>query len=313
MTGDHKEREHSKFSASGSERWLNCPASVALEEASPPSADSFWSKEGTLAHECLEAMLLRKPLPDSFDVTQEMIDYVTQVVQKIRAIHTATGGILLVEKRVWATYIHEEMFGTCDMIVAKVDDWLHIGDFKYGAGHVVNPEKNTQLIQYALSVAESYDWRFPKITMHIFQPRAGKNWHKRWTITMEELKDFWLPLWEKGVARCESRHAKPFPGSWCHWCRAKFTCPAKADKRAQEIRNVFETNPIESEANNGLKKAGKEKGHGQQAGAKATPQKGQGRQGQTKRVTFTQVETEDEADPDDWGGLFRGYDPDGSQ
>ena len=39
------ERAHSKLPASGSVRWLNCAASVALEEKSPPSPDTPWSLE----------------------------------------------------------------------------------------------------------------------------------------------------------------------------------------------------------------------------------------------------------------------------
>jgi len=253
---NHSERAHSKFSASGSERWLNCSASVALEEQSPPSVDNFWSKEGTLAHEVLEAVLNRAPIPDSFDVTREMISNVEKVARKIRAIQQAEGGTLLVEKRVYATFIHEEMFGTCDAIIAGNDRTLHIIDFKYGAGHIVAAEKNTQLIQYALSVAESYDWDFDRVKMWIMQPRAGENWFKSWTITIDELKNQWLPLWQKGVARVESGRTRTFAGHWCHWCRAKNICPEKQEQRVAKVANYFNNESIEREVY-GIKKENK--------------------------------------------------------
>lgn len=229
------------FSASGAERWLNCPGSVALEEASPPSADSPWSLEGTKAHELLESELNGATIFG----TGEMVGHVYRTAQKIKAIHKSAGGTLFVERRVYALFLDPEMFGTCDAIIAGDDGWLHIIDFKYGAGHVVSPEKNPQLIQYALSVAESYNWDFDKVKMWILQPRAGENWYKSWTITMDELQNIWWPVWAAGVGRVRKAPLKKInPGHWCHWCRAKLTCPAKQEKRTTEIVNRFQSNPI---------------------------------------------------------------------
>jgi hypothetical protein len=275
-TGNHKERAHSKFSASGSERWLNCPYSVAAEEKAPPSKDSFWSKEGTLAHECLEAKLSGKPYPTSFDVTEEMIGHVERAAAKVRAILNSFGGRMLVEKRVWATFIHPEMFGTCDVIIAGNDRTLHIIDFKYGAGHVISPVKNTQLIQYALSAAESYDWDFDRVKHWILQPRSGTDWHKSWTIPIEELMTFWLPLWHKGVERVKRGSDRPAPGSYCHWCRAKLTCPAKTATRVEKITNEFNQSPLTNEVQtNGFKEesgeARQEKGKQKSKGKKEKP------------------------------------------
>lgn len=241
---NHQERAHSKFSASGSERWLNCAASVALEEQAPPSADNFWSREGTLAHEVLEAMLNRRRLPEDFDVTETMIGHVERVVKKIRAIQAAEGGGLFVERKVFASFIHPEMFGTCDAFITGEDGTLHVIDFKYGAGHIVKAEKNTQLIQYALSIAESYDWGFDQVKMWIMQPRAGKEWFNSWLISMRDLREVWLGLWHKGVARVESGRAKPYAGAWCHWCRARSICPVKQEKRAEKIADVFNSKPL---------------------------------------------------------------------
>ena len=279
MSG-HGERAHSKFSASGSERWLKCPASVALEEAAPPSIDTFWSKEGTLAHEVLEKVLARQEFDLPFDVSREMLEHVNAVAAKIRAIHKASGGVLLFETRVFASFIHEEMFGTCDAIIAGANGILHIVDFKYGAGHVVDAKENTQLIQYALSAAESYDWDFTHVSMHIMQPRGGGEWHKRWTITIKELKEFWLPLWVSGVARVERGHNKPFPGSHCHWCRAKnFNCSAKMEMRQEKISNVFESNPLPKEKiNHGIKEKSKAKETSRQVRGQTARQENEGRQ-----------------------------------
>ncbi len=249
MTGHHKERAHSKFSASGSERWLNCPASVELEEASPPSPENHWSKEGTLAHEVLEALLLNKPLPESFDVTNEMVGHCERVVQKVKAIKNSFGGVMLVEKRIYNLAIDEEMFGTCDVIILGRDRTLHIIDFKYGQGHVVDPTENTQLIQYGLGAADACFWgeSFDRVKFWIMQPRVGKNWHKSWVLPIEKLEGYWQDLWHKGVARVRRGGHKPMPGSWCHWCRAKLTCPAKNEKRVTQMTDMFLNNPLPNE------------------------------------------------------------------
>lgn len=234
-------RAHSKFSASGSERWLNCAASVELEEKAPPSPDTPWSKEGTKAHELLE--LLLKNRNGQFvrkDYPTEMTFHCQKTAKWIFNEHKKlVDSVLLVEKRVYNNEIHPEMFGTCDAIVAQYMGTLHIIDFKYGAGHLVSPIKNTQMIQYALAVAEAYDWKFERVKMSIVQPRAGNKFAESWEISILELKKQWLPLWKKGVERVERGNAKPFPGSWCHWCRAKATCPAKNETRFTEIENKF--------------------------------------------------------------------------
>jgi hypothetical protein len=242
MSG-HSLRAHSRFSASGSERWLNCAASVELEKDCPNVSSSF-ADEGTKAHEILERFLLSDNWPAlireyemDFLTPPEMLTYVLMSAKKIKAL--AQGKLLLVEKKIFNTFIHEDMFGTCDVIIPDHGKKLHIIDFKYGMGHVVKPQQNTQLIQYALGAAESYDWKFSKVEMSIIQPRVGKNWFSTWVIDMTELKTRWLPLWHKGVARVEKGNNKPFAGHWCQWCKAKQKCPVKNAVREMEISNAF--------------------------------------------------------------------------
>ena len=53
-------KAHAKLSASSSERWLNCPGSIALIDKAPPPRESKYALEGTTAHECMEKMLLNE-------------------------------------------------------------------------------------------------------------------------------------------------------------------------------------------------------------------------------------------------------------
>lgn len=262
---DHAERKHSKFSASGAERWLNCPASVELEEASPPSQDSKWSLEGTLAHEVLESILRGAAiLDDHFDITEEMVEQCNRVAIRIESIRKLAKGKLYVEQRVHARFIHAEMFGTCDAIIdgGKV---LYIIDFKYGQSEV-SPVKNPQLIQYALSVAGSNNWKWERAELWIMQPRI--NHFKSWSVSMKDLREHWRPLWNSGVLRVLRNHSKPFPGHWCHWCRAKFTCPAKNEQRVNQIVDRFSNQPLTEEETNGVKEKGSQKEVGKKTNRK---------------------------------------------
>lgn len=291
-TNTHALRAHSKYSASGSERWLNCAASVELEEMSPPSKDTFWSLEGTRAHEVLEQILLGQEPILNFDTPDEMIEHVQKCAKEIFKIQ-AKKHKLLVEKRVYNTEVHPEMFGTCDAIIPAYGECLHIIDFKYGSGHVVDAVKNTQLIQYALAVAETYFWDeqlLPKIKMHIMQPRGStKNWHKVWTISMRELKNEWLPLWHKGVARVEKGLSKPFAGAHCHWCRAKdHICPLKNEIKLNRTIDKFKSiNPFTEGIPNG-KEENSKKESSQKGVKKHNPfeEKSEGKKSKAREKSF---------------------------
>lgn len=225
---------------------MNCAASVELEEGKP-DIDTYWGKLGTVAHECLEAELNGVPWPEHFEVDETMTGYVEWAAAKVRRIlkEAGPGARMYVEKRAWAMFIHPEMFGTCDVIIVS-PFWrrLYIIDFKYGESHIVKADRNTQLIQYALSVAESYDWNFAEVQLWILQPRATKQGYDYARMPMTELRNYWLPLWHKAVARVERGGTKPIPGAWCHWCKARLECPAKQENRVKEITNAFKT-PIE--------------------------------------------------------------------
>lgn len=268
-----QDRAHSKFSASGSETWLNCAASVALQEAAPAGVDTVWSVDGTEAHDVHEIV--------GKIVTNKDVKAVRGVVSalklstndKVKHALTSWGLIfkvikdaglvnpeILIEKRIHNSDIHPEMFGTGDAIVFVLGGELHIFDYKYGQGHIVNPKENTQMIQYALGVAAKYEYNFSEVVVHIIQPRGGGNIHKFWGLSIGDLKNKWRPLWLKGVARVESGTAKPFVGSHCYWCRAggnnvdkKVTCPAKKDQiqesRHEKVINKF-TEGVENESEN---------------------------------------------------------------
>ena len=271
---NHKDRKHSKFSASGSERWLNCAPSMALEELSPPSKDNVWSIDGTKTHEVHEALL--KMYNEGVPLTKENIrkritennepERIARALQSVKLIiETALeyDCEIIPEQRIGQEFIHEEMFGTCDAILPQHFGRLHIFDYKDGSGHIVDAEENTQMIQYALGWAHYFDWNFVDVEVHICQPKAGNTWHKSWVVTIEDLQKIWVPKFVLGVQRAEAYQTRGVKysfnkGSWCHWCRAKATCPEQNESRFAKITERFNT-PIDDEegGNNGKKEKGK--------------------------------------------------------
>ena len=50
-------KKHALYSASGSERWINCPASICLSDGQPDLPTIAAATEGTSAHSVLEDVL----------------------------------------------------------------------------------------------------------------------------------------------------------------------------------------------------------------------------------------------------------------
>lgn len=268
----HGGRKHSKYSASGSERWTECPGSVALSEGKPDK-DNVWSVEGTQAHEVHEAALLSlieyggkdsvmklpawfSPVarsPHMFTPTHLqkshalMFHHGTNSARFIYQLHKETpDSEILVETRVALKFIHPEMFGTFDGAVIEHFGTLHIFDYKYGAGHSVSPKKNLQMIFYAVGLAEKYGWNFKRARLWIVQPRIrGYDGPVYWDIPIHELKRY-VGFFREGVARVENSPDVFKEGSWCHWCKGKGVCPLKTDKRINKAKEIF-SKPIGDE------------------------------------------------------------------
>lgn len=242
---EHKERAHSKYSASGADRWLSCPASVALSEGLPDKS-SPWAEEGTQAHEALENVLTGNHLA-LIDVRSNMLTVVLESAAFITTLyHAHASADFLVEQRVHLDFIHPEMFGTFDSAIVDHFGTLHVFDFKYGQGHAVSPVKNWQMIFYGVGLAYRYGWNFQKVRLWIIQPRIrGYDGPVFWDVGITDLKEYAEKL-RAGVERVEREPHDLNEGAWCHWCRAKKICPLKTGKRTDEMRKLFES-PIDSE------------------------------------------------------------------
>lgn len=254
MSKDHGVRKHSKFSASGADRWTQCPGSVHLSEGLPDKS-SVWSLEGTTAHEVLEQVLEHaveegistvSRLGTEFDwkwqgpPNREMILHAANAAEFLLRLRDKTvDSEFLVETRIHLDFIHPEMFGTFDSAVVEHFGTLHVFDYKYGAGHAVSPKQNLQMIFYGIGLAHKYGWNFKRVRLWVIQPRIkGYDGPMYWEIPMLELKTY-VDFFKKAVDRVEVFPDEFKEGSWCRWCKAVSRCPLKRKVRISDAQKTF--------------------------------------------------------------------------
>jgi hypothetical protein len=228
----HTERAHAKFSASASDRWMNCAGSVALSEKYP-SQTSAYAAEGTMAHELAEKILRHIPIITG-EYPQEMVDFVLEYT-------SYCGSLIQVSKE---RYIEKRLeysgvlFGTVDFL-AVVGDTLHVVDLKYGAGKPVSPEENSQLMYYAtlaINMLELGDV-VNKVRLTIVQPRNGGISHA--DVDASVVKEYMLKILKR-VEYIQKNPNEYNPSeSACFFCSGKMHCPAFKTKAVDEVKSLF--------------------------------------------------------------------------
>lgn len=290
-------RAHSKYSASGAERWFECPGSVELSEGQPDKS-SPWALEGTEAHAWLEKILLamikhRYIYPEMFKAPADMLRFGIDAAKFIFETHVkAEHSEIMVETRIYLDFIHPEMFGTFDGAVVDHFGTLHVFDYKYGQGHAVSPRENLQMIFYAIGLAHKFQWNFKRVRMWIIQPRIrGYDGPMFWEIPTAELRRY-VHLFEVAVERVESNPKLYVEGPHCHWCKAKAICPLKREAKLEQAKSIFST-PLGRE--HGLK----EESLKSEAEWRKETKKKKGRKKEKGRI-----ETQEESgfDGGDWNG-----------
>lgn len=233
-----KERAHSKYSASGAERWFSCPGSIALSEGMPDKSSDA-AKEGTQAHKVLESLLTLGDL-GYLDFPIEMRTYGVHAAKQVhKVLSNHMNADLMLESRVTLEFIHPEAFGSLDVAILDYFGTLHIMDYKYGM-QFVSPVENLQFLFYALAVAYKHYWNFSKVRMWTLQPRVRgfDGNYPFWEITMAQLKGY-IEVFQKAVARVERFPNKYVEGNWCFFCKARSICPLKTDKKKELLIKAF--------------------------------------------------------------------------
>ncbi len=244
--------KHAILSASSSYRWLKCLPSARLEQQFDHEP-SRAAQEGTAAHALCEhklkrALKMRSKRPVSefdSDEMEECTDaYVDFVLEQLeQAEQDCKDPIVLIEQHLDMTRWVPEGFGTGDCIIVA-DNKLHIIDFKYGTGVLVDANNNPQLMLYALGALNLFDslYDIEEISMSIFQPRRENV--GTWTVPVDQLL-----LWAEKDLMPKAKKAFNGEGwfacgDWCQFCRAANRCKARAEANLKIAQNEFKDPPL---------------------------------------------------------------------
>lgn len=239
--------DHARLSASGSKKWLNCPASVRLEEQFPDEGSSY-AAEGTAAHALAELKLLaatgRISQKDFTERASELgtdaerdeytEGYKDYVLERFAVVSSeCPDAKLSVEERLELSEYVPDGFGTGDAVIVGFHV-LEIIDLKYGKGVPVSAQDNSQLMLYALGALTRYDWLYDvrKVRMHIYQPRIDN-------VDVCEKDTEELYMWGSWVRQraklALKKNAECVAGDYCDsgFCKARPICRAYAEEKAK--------------------------------------------------------------------------------
>lgn len=239
----HKDRAHALLSASGADRWINCPPSARLEEQFEDTTSDY-AREGTLAHEIAE-LKLRKQFTEPMstrtfntrlnklkkqDLYQdEMLGYTDAYLEYAKeTVYGYTNAPhVAVEARLDFSHIVPDGFGTGDCLIIG-GDTLHVIDFKYGKGVSVSAEDNPQMMLYALGALQKYAMLYEINTVKIVVSQPRLDSISEWEISTADLMAWGESI--KPIAQLAFDGRGEFKaGGHCRFCRAKSQCRARTD------------------------------------------------------------------------------------
>ena len=243
---------HALLSASSSHRWLNCPPSARLCEGYDDKGSNF-AAEGSDAHSLCEYKLRKALGMEAKDPTEDLTWYDAEMEESAsgysafvmelvaEAKKTCSDPVVLIEQRLDYSKYVQSGFGTGDCVLIS-DGTLHIVDFKYGRGVLVEAEDNPQMKLYALGALEIFDCDIETVSMTIYQPRRANV--STFTLTRQELLDWaetvLVPTAELAYAGDGEYHC----GEWCQFCKAKADCRERARANMELARYEFRQPPL---------------------------------------------------------------------
>ena len=240
---------HAVLSASSSHRWMQCTPSARLEQEFEGSTSQA-AAEGSAAHALAEhklkrALKMRSQRPTSPYEDDAMDEYTTDYVSFVmEQFYEMKDGaeedpLVLIEQRLdFSSYVPDG-FGTGDAVLLAPGK-LHVIDFKYGLGVLVDAEHNPQMMCYALGALDIYDgiYDIKTVKMTIFQPRRDNVS----TCTMDKET---LLTWADTVLSPTAKLAYEGKGEFnagehCAFCKLKATCRKRAEYNLELAKYDFE-------------------------------------------------------------------------
>lgn len=238
--------KHALLGASSAARWIACTPS-AQATANLPDEETKYAAEGTRAHELCEYTLRHnlagwedgKPFDPMYDwyggegtVTPEMLKAANQYVSFIHELWMSfprRPGVFI-EQEVDVSRWVPQGFGTCDCLLIG-GGLLQIIDFKYGQGVPVNPERNPQLMYYALGAYELFREtdEIEVVRMSIVQPRMQEE-PQTWELPLADLLSWAREVLAPAAHMAWRGEGEFATGEHCRFCKAHPNCRAWKDK-----------------------------------------------------------------------------------
>lgn len=254
--------EHSHImGGSTAKRRINCPGSLEAEKAAPEQAPSEYAARGSMLHAAMELMLTADPqtseefqgllaellgqdlgFGEEHTITQELID--TKIEPAYNAWEYVCGHYEMddwfIEQRVSLESIVPGAFGTSDVLGKDTQKRLHVLDWKFGDGVVVDVEGNEGLGFYAASAMYDEDAELKEfceditgVVLHIVQPRTGSD---QVLYTWETTADWIEKLVDRIAESVGQTHLKA--GSWCQFCKGRVGCPEQQALASAALSNT---------------------------------------------------------------------------
>ena len=245
---------HSLLSASSSHRWLHCPPSARLCEGYDDKGSNF-AAEGTDAHTLCEYKLRTALGMEAKDPTEDLSWYDAEMEESANgyaafvmelveeAKKNCSDPVVLIEQRLDYSRYVAEGFGTGDCVIIA-DGTLHIVDFKYGRGILVEAKDNPQMMLYALGALELFDclYDIDTVSMTIFQPRRGNV--STYTLPKADLYEWADTVLAPTAELAWSGEGEYHCGEWCQFCKAKADCRKRANANMELAKYEFKQPPL---------------------------------------------------------------------
>lgn len=227
---------HSPLGASGAERWMNCPGSVALLDTlgEDISDEPDYRREGVAMHEGAAHALVQgldawelvgmefnaTPMtPDLCDPLQVYLDY----CRSLEGERYVEYGI--------SSPVHPNFYGTLDC--GCIGETIEVADLKAGQGIMVEIEDNPQVKYYAFGLIDGIERAGGRglsddmvVGLTIVQPRGfhADGPVRRWETTVGAIKA-WVHDTLVPAMNATSFNRSLNSGEWCRFCPAKLACP----------------------------------------------------------------------------------------
>lgn len=228
--------DHSKYSPSAAERWMECPGSIQASEGIPEETSKY-AELGTLAHSYCEAMVRQEfygiPIPPHLNLQiaqqpdngAEIEKCASEYVEVISywLSNPKLGRIIWWGLEKGVPIVPERgCFGTGDCIIVGSHGAAVI-DYKHGKGKNVNAN-TLQLKVYAAGLAQHIQvtpgHAYP-ITAVVHQPRIN-DMAKEHEYRHEDLVAFIGDI-NAAIDKAEGVNPELCDGSHCFWCPARRT------------------------------------------------------------------------------------------